>query len=223
MFLLCCVPFHLTVSFPTIPRGPESGVLVLHVTVIIFLNRDTDMDSLSAKSLSYFPQLWYCWGLCVCLWNEFTQSKVQCCVQLHPNTPNHMCTPKAHASQIHTHACAHKKTAVFRQSREKITSFVFRECFCCSKHRMMLKKSGIFSFIATVFMTLTQRLLLLFTRTHALSYFFVEFSLTGKLHLQAICWKSLRYCVYIYIWGRKRKLQPLSPGPTISVGLESVH
>lgn len=54
MFFLCYVPFRLTAPFHTIPPGPGSGDLVLHVTVIIFFNRDKDMDnSDSAYSLSY--------------------------------------------------------------------------------------------------------------------------------------------------------------------------
>lgn len=45
MFFFCYVPFHLTAPFHTFPRGPESGDVLVHVTVIIFFTRDKDMDS----------------------------------------------------------------------------------------------------------------------------------------------------------------------------------
>lgn len=45
MFFLCHVPFHLTAPFHTTPSVPASGDSVVHVTVIIFFNRDKDMDS----------------------------------------------------------------------------------------------------------------------------------------------------------------------------------
>lgn len=67
MFFSCYVPFHLTAPFHTIPRGPESGDWVVHVTVIIFSNRDKDIDcSESALVLLLScPNSDIVWGLCV--------------------------------------------------------------------------------------------------------------------------------------------------------------
>lgn len=62
LFFLYYVLFHLTASFHTSPRGPQSGVSVVHVTVIIFFKRDKDMDSSDSAYSPLEPRPCYCSG-----------------------------------------------------------------------------------------------------------------------------------------------------------------
>ncbi len=102
MFFLCYLPFHLTAPFHTIPRGTESRDMEVHVTVIIFFNRDKDMDSRdSAYSLSSPAPTLILFGDSVPVLdrNEFSQSKVSpYCVQktLKHTEPCCVCTPKTY-------------------------------------------------------------------------------------------------------------------------------
>lgn len=137
MFFLCYVPFHLTAPFHTIPLGPQSGDLVVHVTVIIFFNRDTDMDSRDSALVPQlsFPQLWYCLGTLVFVLdrNEFIQSKVGpiLCTEtfLTHRAILYVYTENTHTS-ANTRTLLH--TAVERQSGEKAAdkSFIFMDRIC---------------------------------------------------------------------------------------------
>lgn len=99
MFFLCYVPFHLTAPFHTIPRGPESGDRVVHVTVIIFFSRDKDTDCRDSALILHapLPRLWYCAGDSgVCSWQKPQQSwPILCAEALFLTEPYCVCARKA--------------------------------------------------------------------------------------------------------------------------------
>lgn len=139
MSVLCYVPFHLTAPFHTIPCGPESGDLLVHVTVIIFFNRDKDMDSRdSAYSLSSPAPTLILFGDSVSVLdrNEFIQSRIPYCVQRHSYAHSHIVC--VHQKYIHTssrkystyaHLCTQEpggiKTEQWGNSRQMFSLTVF--------------------------------------------------------------------------------------------------
>lgn len=118
MFFLCCVPFHLTASFHAIPRGPESGDLVVHVTVIIFFNGDKDMDSRdSAQSLSSSATTLILFGdsASVLDRNVFSQSKVGAHIVYSNILTAYVCVYQKHTltgANMYAHLCTQKNPAV---------------------------------------------------------------------------------------------------------------
>ena len=131
MFFLCYVPFHLTAPFHATPWGPESGDLVVHVTVIIFFNGDKDMDSSDcACSLSSPALTLILFGDSVSVldrkWIQPKQSKPILCTETRVHTePYCVCTPKTYTlAQIHmqteTQRC--RDTAVRKQQTNVLFS-----------------------------------------------------------------------------------------------------
>lgn len=117
MLVLCHVPFHLTAPFHKIPCGPESGELVVHVTVIIFFNRDKDMDSRdSAYSLSSPTPTLILFGDSVSVLdrNEFIQSSIPYCIQRYSYPHRHIVC----VHQKYIHISSRKCTFIHTRARQ---------------------------------------------------------------------------------------------------------
>lgn len=139
MFFLCYVPFHLTAPFHTTPRGPESGDLVAHVTVIIFFNGDKDMDSRDSDYSLSSPAPMFGDSVSLLDRNEFIQSKVgPYCVQRHPYTQSHI-------------ECVHQKHAHPRKYTCRLVHTWIRQC----KDRAARRQQTNLSSSPTVFALIT--------------------------------------------------------------------
>lgn len=124
MFFLCYVPFHLTAPFHTVPRGPESGDRLVHVTVIIFFSRDKDTDCRDSALILHapLPRLWYCAGDSgVCSWQKPQQSRpILCAEALFRTKPYCVCAQKA---------CPHVNTEQKHPEKKTTDRFSFISLF----------------------------------------------------------------------------------------------
>lgn len=133
MFFLCYVPFHLTAPFHTIPRGPESGDRVVHVTVIIFFSRDKDTNCRDSALILHapLPRLWYCAGDSgVCSWQKPQQSRPILCAETLFRTEPYCVWAQKACPHVNTEARTHKHTKKKTTDRFYFISLFTRRTRC---------------------------------------------------------------------------------------------